>query len=79
MQPDPPLADFAVVRRNPDGQATIYACRAHLNHTKTVLQSGNPAALITVSPANVDPDGNLFDVPRHGCKGHMEGWPVTAG
>lgn len=76
MQPDPPPADFLVTRTGPD-MAIIAACRAHLSHTKAVLQAGDPAALIQVSPANVDIDGNRRTIAVHGCKGHMEDWPVT--
>lgn len=79
MRPDPPAADYAVMRVGAGGAATIYACRAHLAFTKSVLQAGDPAASITVGPANVDNDGVRLQQPVHGCKGHLDGWPVMAG
>jgi hypothetical protein len=74
---DPPLADFEVSRADPDGPARIYACRAHLAHTRRVMQDGGPGLAVTVAPANRDLDGNPLDTPVHGCKGHMESWPTT--
>ena len=79
MQPDPPPADFLVTRAGPGGTAIIAACRAHLAHTRAVLHAGDPAGRVEVGPANVDGDGNPRATAIHGCKGHMEGWPVTAG
>lgn len=80
MPADPPPADFAVSRKDPDGSgATIYTCRDHLAHTRALMQSGAaPGVLVQVGPANVDGDGNPLAVAVHGCKGHLEEWPAGA-
>lgn len=71
MADDPPPADFEVSRVNlaGTGVANIYACRAHLAHTKKVLvDNGELIGPVLVGPANP----NVY-----GCKGHLEDWPVS--
>ncbi len=78
MAADPPPADFEVSRADPDGIARIYACRAHLARTRQVMQAGAaPGVLVTTGPANRDTDGQPLAVPAHGCKGHLDNWPVS--
>ena len=70
MADDPPPADFEVSRANSTGTgiANVYACRAHLAHTKQVLMD-NPGL---AGPVVVGPG-----LPGSGCKGHLEDWPVS--
>jgi hypothetical protein len=75
MAADPPPADFEVTRTGRAGTQHIYACRAHLAHTRAVLEQ--EGSTVTTGPANRDRDGSALDTPVHGCKGHLDGWPVT--
>ena len=75
MAADPPPADFEVTRTSPAGTQSIYACRGHLAHTRALLE--RQGGTVTAGPANRDGDGNQLDTPVHGCKGHLEDWPVS--
>jgi len=76
MAADPPPADFEVTSIAPDGSVQhVYACRAHLAETRR-RQSAD-GQVPTVGPANRDGEGRPFLVPRHGCKGHLDGWPAA--
>ena len=58
-------AEFEVVRTDPDGTSSIFACAGHVAHTKAVLSREDGD--ITVRRA---------DPATHGCKGHLENWPA---
>jgi hypothetical protein len=76
MAADPPPADFEVTRTAPDGSVqTVWTCRAHLAETRRRWSEGGHVP--SVGPANRDSEGNPLPVPRHGCKGHLDGWPVA--
>lgn len=53
----------------PAGTQNIYTCAGHLAHTVRVIRR-QPCALVAVKAA---------DPSIHGCKGHMEAWPVALG
>lgn len=68
MAADPPPAEFEITRIIPGGGVqNIYACGAHLAHTVRIFWE-NGGVTVSVKPA---------DPARHGCKGHMDGWPAA--
>lgn len=63
---DPVPGNYEVYRRDADGIASVYSCPEHLHATYVfMMKTGTPVGYRPADPA------------RHGCKGHMENWPVS--
>lgn len=68
MAADPPPAEFEVSIIIPGvGLQNIYACSLHLAHTIRTLRKDTG---IRVAVGDADPG-------LHGCKGHLDDWPVS--